>query len=296
MLGGGGVLGAALLARALACGRFGRVQAVVAKALNSALRGFEPLPAARLGGALHADTALIVFERARRNNGRDEAFVQPQPEQLPELAAQLRHGGVRRLLVVVPHAPALLPQALKAGLASLDEGRVAALGFEQLLFLRTAQAGSGAAAGGWAERAAAGWLSQLAWMVPQREQPVRALRLAELVIELAWRLPHGGAGHARAAARGAVAGSAVGRRRRLARRLARRCAAATAGAAHAALVSAPGPGCARPAIGPACPMALARRTTVRRDCRSSGLGPQWVKQSARPPLLESTGRATVPRQ
>jgi hypothetical protein len=25
--------------------------------------------------------------------------------------------------------------------------------------------------------------------VPQREQPVRAVRLAELVIELAWRLP-----------------------------------------------------------------------------------------------------------
>jgi hypothetical protein len=26
-------------------------------------------------------------------------------------------------------------------------------------------------------------------MVPQREQPVRAQRLAELVVELAWRLP-----------------------------------------------------------------------------------------------------------
>jgi hypothetical protein len=191
VLGGGGTLGSALLARALACGRFGRVQAVVAKALSSALRGFEPLPAERLGGRLQADTALIVFERARRNNGRDEAFLQPLPEALPALAATLRSGGVRRLLVVVPHAPALLPQALKAGLASLDEGRVAALGFEQLLFLRTAQAGvgAGAAALGWAERAAAGWLSQLAWMVPQREQPVRAVRLAELVIELAWRLP-----------------------------------------------------------------------------------------------------------
>ena len=75
-----------------------------------------------------ADTAVIVFERARRSNGRDEAFMQPEPEQLVELAMQLRAGGVRRLLVVVPHAPALLPQALKAGLATLDEGRVAALG------------------------------------------------------------------------------------------------------------------------------------------------------------------------
>jgi hypothetical protein len=97
---------------------------------------------------------------------------------------------VRRLLVLVPHAPALLPQALKAGFASLDEGRVAALGFEQLLFMRAAQAaGDAARPAGWMRRLAALWLSQLAWMVPQREQPVRAQRLAELAVELAWRLP-----------------------------------------------------------------------------------------------------------
>jgi hypothetical protein len=102
---------------------------------------------------------------------------------------QLRAGGVRRLLVVVPHAPALLPQALKAGLATLDEGRVAALGFEHLVFVRAAQAACGRVASGWAQRLADGWLSQMAWMVPQREQPVRALRLAELAVELAWRLP-----------------------------------------------------------------------------------------------------------
>ena len=189
VVGGGGVLGSALLARALACGRFGRVQALVARDLASALRGFEPLPAAALSGRVRADTAAIVFERARRSNGRDEAFVHPRPDQLPRLAEQLHAAGVRRLLVVVPHAPALLPQALKAGLASLDEGRVAALGFEQLLFVRAAQAVSASAAGGWAQRLADGWLSQLSWMVPQREQPVRAQRLAELVVELAWRLP-----------------------------------------------------------------------------------------------------------
>jgi hypothetical protein len=189
VVGGGGVLGAALLARALACGRFGRVQALVARDLASALRGFEPLPQAALGARLRADTAVIVFERARRNNGRDDAFVQPQPQQLVALATQLRAGGVRRLLVLVPHAPALLPQALKAGLASMDEGQVAALGFEQLLFVRAAQAAAGSVVGGWPQRLAAGWLSQMSWMVPQREQPVRALRLAELVVDLAWRLP-----------------------------------------------------------------------------------------------------------
>jgi len=189
VVGAGGVLGSALLACALSSGRFGRVQALVAKELASALRGFEPLPQAALGKALRADTALLVFERARRSNGRDDAFVQPQPEQLALLAKALHGGGVRRLLVVVPHAPALLPQALKLGLATLDEGRVAALGFQQLLFVRAAQAASVNSAVGWAQRLADGWLSQFAWMVPQREQPVRALRLAELVVELAWRLP-----------------------------------------------------------------------------------------------------------
>ncbi len=188
VVGAGGVLGAALLASALACGRFARVQAVVDKQVASALRGFEPLPAARLGGRLQADTAAIVFERARRSNGRDEAFLQPRPEQLVALATQLRQGGVRRLLVVVPHAPALLPHALKVGLASLDEGSVAALGFEQLLFVRSAQSLGAAGPAGWSERIGAVWWSQLAWMVPQGEQPVRAARLAQLAVELAWRL------------------------------------------------------------------------------------------------------------
>lgn len=189
VIGGGGVLGAALLARALGSGRFERVQALVARDVASALRDFEPLPLAALQRPLRADSAAVVFERARRNNGRDEAFVQPQPQQLAPLATQLHAGGVRRLLVLVPHAPALLPQALQSGLASLDEAHVAALGFEHVLLLRAAQSAAGTPVGGWARRAAAGWLAQLAWMVPQREQPLRARRLAELVVELAWRLP-----------------------------------------------------------------------------------------------------------
>lgn len=189
VLGGGGTLGSAVLARALACGRFARVQALVVKELASALRGFEPLPEAALQQPLVADTALLVFERVRRNNGRDEAFLQPQPEQLAALGRALHRGGVRRLLVVVPHAPALLPQALKTGLATLDEGELAGLGFEQLLFMRSAQAGGGGPAGSsWMQRLAHGWLAQMAWMVPQREQPVRAERLADLVVELAWRV------------------------------------------------------------------------------------------------------------
>jgi hypothetical protein len=37
-------------------------------------------------------------------------------------------------------------------------------------------------------------LSQLRWMLPQREQPVRALRVAEMAVELACRLRDAPAG------------------------------------------------------------------------------------------------------
>jgi hypothetical protein len=94
-------------------------------------------------------------------------------------------------VVVVPHAPALLPQALKQGLANLDEGAVAAMGFAQLVFMRMAQAGGapGPAGRSAPQRLAAWMLSQLRWMVPQREQPVRADTVARVATALAVALP-----------------------------------------------------------------------------------------------------------
>jgi hypothetical protein len=167
------------------------VFAVVAGPVASAVRGFEPLPAAALhAGARHgAQLAFVVFERARRCHGRDEAFVQPLPDELPALARRLHAGGVRRLIVVVPHAPALLPQALKHGFASSAEAEVAALGFEHLVFVRAAQASVGAAAGGALRRLAGWWLQQLQGMVPAPEQPLRTPLLAARLVLLALRLP-----------------------------------------------------------------------------------------------------------
>lgn len=191
VVGAGGTLGAALLAEALAAGRFQQVMAVVAAPLTTAMRGLDAVPAAALlagTAALRADVAFIVYERARHSNGRDDAFHRPEPDALLATAQALHAHGVKRLLVVVPHAPALLPHALKSGFASLAEGEVAALGFEHLLFLRTAQ-GAPAAAGSRLQRFAGWWLSQLAWMVPKQEQPVRALTLAALAVQLARQLP-----------------------------------------------------------------------------------------------------------
>jgi hypothetical protein len=190
VVGAGGTLGSAVLAEALVAGRFQRVMAVVAAPLVSTLPGLVPVPLGRLAeGPLGADTALLIFERERHSNGRDDAFVQPEPNALLPLARELHNAGVRRLLVVVPHAPALLPHALRHGLASLDEGAVAALGFEHLVFVRSAQAAVRSAAASRVQRFADWWLSQLAWMVPSREQPLLAAKLAALVVQVARRLP-----------------------------------------------------------------------------------------------------------
>jgi hypothetical protein len=196
VVGAGGALGSALLAEALAAGRFRRVRAVVAGPVVSALRSFEPLPEAALrAGRLHgAELAFVVFERARHSHGRDEAFVQPLPDELSALARRLHGGGARRLIVVVPHAPALLPQALKRGFASSAEAEVAALGFEHVVFVRAAQAPAGEAAGGALQRFADGWLQQLKWMVPAQEQPLRTPVLAARLVDLALWLPQAAPG------------------------------------------------------------------------------------------------------
>lgn len=75
-----------------------------------------------------------------------------------------------------------LPDALKHGLASLDEQALAAMGFDRLLILRSAQLPVPAAtASGLLPRLADWMLDIFKYMVPPAEQPVRAARLAEVV-------------------------------------------------------------------------------------------------------------------
>ncbi|MBI5255211.1 MAG: hypothetical protein HY855_01825 [Burkholderiales bacterium] len=202
--GGAGPLGSAVLERALGNGPWARVTALVTQPVEVALRGLvaqqasmPPADHARLSPP--ARSALVVFDRERSHHGREAAFLRPQPAQLPALASWLQREGVRHLVLVMPHAPALLPQALKAGLATLDEQAIAALGFEHFVVVRPARAEAGArpttdARLGWAARWLTGLsralLSQLHWMVPQRDQPLRATQVAAFVVALAAELPH----------------------------------------------------------------------------------------------------------
>jgi hypothetical protein len=192
VVGGAGALGAAVLEQLLAGGAFARVAVLVTQPLNAALRGLLTVPAEALDGPpppRGEDTAIVVFDRERHANGREQAFLRPVPDTLPGLAAALRRRGVRRLVVVMPHAPATLPEALKRGLASLDEQAVAAQGFDQLVIVRSAQSSSAAGTRHPLQRVGDWVLAQLQLMIPQREKPVRAVKVASFVAELAALLP-----------------------------------------------------------------------------------------------------------
>ncbi len=192
--GGAGALGAAVLEHLLASRVFGHVGVVVTQPLAAALRGLagvtiEALDAPPAAGLSPEDTALVVFDRARAANGREQAFLRPAPADLPGLAARLRRRGARHLVVVLPHAAATLPEALKRGLAGLDEQAVAALDFDHVLFMRPARPPEAVAGRGPVQRLAHGVLGQLRLMVAQQEQPVRAVKVAQFAVRLAEALP-----------------------------------------------------------------------------------------------------------
>ena len=191
--GGGGALGAELLEQLLASRAFAHVRVLVTQAFSATVQGLEPLHADRLdapGTARPvADVGIVVFDRERHANGRDAAFLRPAPDALPALARRLRAAGVSELVVVLPHHAALLPQALKAGLANLDEHAVAALGFEHVVFVRSAQAPMDGASASGLQRLADLVLAQLRLMTPQSLQPARAKKVAALAVALARALP-----------------------------------------------------------------------------------------------------------
>jgi hypothetical protein len=132
-----------------------------------------------------AEVGVVLFDPPRMFYERERALWTPAPAQLGELAAWMRRCGVHTLAVVLPHVQGQLPEALKRGLASLDEHAVAALGFERLLIVRSAEKAQAAPpAQTLNERlhALAAWmLGTLRYMIPSSEQPVRASKVAELV-------------------------------------------------------------------------------------------------------------------
>lgn len=200
LLGAGGPLGSAVLEQVLGSSAWAGVATLVTQPMAVALRGLEAWPV--VPGFIAQppalpwapDSAVLVFDRERGGRhgrpGREAALWRPDPAALTALGRWLVDAGVRELLVVLPHAPGLLPQALRAGLASLDEAALAALGFDHLVFVRPArQGGAEAAAGSALQRLGLNLLRQMHWMVPQRQQALRPARVAAFVAALARALP-----------------------------------------------------------------------------------------------------------
>jgi len=191
-----GVLGNEVVRRLSGSGRFASTQVLAREPMRTGLRGVEPTcvdsdaPAA-WPVAGHVDVAVVMFDPPRLFYDRERALWTPRPEQLPALAQWLRTSGATTLAVVLPHAQGRLPEALKRGLASLDEQAVAALGFERLLIIRSAQKPREPGAAGFGDRVARFMLSGVKYMVPSSEQPVRAARVAQLVAAALEIAPHG---------------------------------------------------------------------------------------------------------
>jgi hypothetical protein len=217
--GAGGVLGNAVLRRLVGLHRYTRTQVLAREPMAPALR---QVGIHVVGGevahwpTMHADVAVVMFDPPRMYYGRERALWVPAPEQLPVLAAWLKRCGVRTLAIVLPHAQGTLPAALQRGLASLDEHALAALGFERLLIVRSAQKPAATKQPSALHGLAAWMLGVFSFMVPSSEQPVRASRVAELVDmalpllplgtwvaapELVWQAAQGDAAQMRAVVR-----------------------------------------------------------------------------------------------
>jgi hypothetical protein len=180
-----GTLGNEVLRRLVGLQQFDRAQVLAREPITDGLRGVATVlvgsDSPQEWPPCPAQTGIILFDPPRLYHERERALWTPRPEQLPTLAAWMRRSGVLTLAVVLPHAQGRLPEALKRGLASLDEQAVAALGFERLLIIRSAQKPGPARAQGFLPAVAHWMLSVFKYMVPSSEQPVRAVKVAEFV-------------------------------------------------------------------------------------------------------------------
>lgn len=180
-----GVLGNEVLRRLVGLQQFETAQVLAREPIKTGLRGVTATVVAEASPAqwpaAAADLGVILFDPPRLFYDRERALWTPRPEQLFEVAQWMRRSGANTLAVVLPHAQGRLPEALKRGLAGLDEQAVAALGFDRLLIVRSAQKPAPAAAPGRLAALAHWMLSIFKYMVPSSEQPVRAAKVAQFV-------------------------------------------------------------------------------------------------------------------
>lgn len=184
--GAGGVLGREVARRLIGSMAFEQTVLLTHRPFHAVMRGVvdhcvnAQNPA--LTPLLKAQVGVMMFEPGNSYYDRERSIWTPAPSQVPALAQWMGACGVRTLVIVLPHQPNRLPQALQQGLASLEEHTIATLGFNTLVILRVADARPQAAVkGNLGERLAAWLLGNLKYMIPSHEMPLRASQLAKVV-------------------------------------------------------------------------------------------------------------------
>lgn len=185
LAGATGALGEAMVTRLSSSLRVLSLSVMVREPMAMSMRRVRDLRVTGVDPALWplapADEGWILMDPPRLFHGREKALLAVEPDALKPLADWMRRCGVRRLTVVLPHHQGRLPEAIKRGLATRDEQAVAAMGFDTVVLLRSAQPGPrGAVAGGWPARLAAGMLGVLQYLVPANQKPVRAEGVARV--------------------------------------------------------------------------------------------------------------------
>lgn len=194
--GAGGVLGNEVLRRLAGSGRYAHTELLASEPMKA---GLSTVSMAQVAGPVDAwpalpqpaQTGLIMFEPPRLYYERERALWTPRPDELLPLAQWMHRSGVNTLVVVTPHAPGRLPEAIKQGLANLDEHALSSLGFLRVLIVRSARKADASTASGVFEKLAEWMLSIVKYMIPASEQPVRPTKLAEFIDEALRVLPPG---------------------------------------------------------------------------------------------------------
>ncbi len=195
-----GVLGNAVLQRLVGMQRASHTQVLTRLPIRPGLRHVSAHLVPQLVGVtddfaswptVPSDIAVVMFDPPRMFHGRERALWTPAPQQLAGLGRWIQRCGVDTLVVILPHAQGTLPQALKHGLANLDEQALAALDLRRLLIVRTAQKPGPATQRHFLHRTASWMLGISSLMVPRSALPVRASKVAEFVDQALLALPAG---------------------------------------------------------------------------------------------------------
>ena len=189
-----GVLGAEALRRLAGSGRFAHTQVLAKEPMATSASQVSMVEVSHhlaQWQTVAAQVGVVMFEPPRLYYQRERTLWTPEPEQLLPLAQWLRRCGVHTLVVVVPHIQNRLPDAVKRGLANLDEHALSALGFERLLLVRAAQKTPNSSASGIFHKTAAWMLGVMSYMIPASEQPVRPSKVAEFIDIALQHLPPG---------------------------------------------------------------------------------------------------------